>query len=59
MPSEKFCPFHFVFDSIELIRWIRWIQLESVKHDWRLLKAFLCLPLTVGFRSMEFIPADQ
>ena len=29
-----------------------WIQLESVKHHWRLLKAFLCLPLTFG--SFEF-----
>ena len=30
-----------------LISRIRWIQLESVKHDWRLLKTFLCLPFTV------------
>ena len=32
--------------------WLRisglWVQLESVKHDWRLLKAFVCLPLTIG-----------
>ena len=33
---------------ISLISRIRWIQQESVEHDWRLLKAFLCLPLTVG-----------
>ena len=31
-----------VFPILYLIR-IGWIQLESVKHDWRLLKAFLCL----------------
>ena len=40
-----------VFPILYLISWIsriRWIQLESVKHDWRLLKAFLCLSLTVG-----------
>ena len=34
--------------KIRWISWIRWIQLESVKHNWRLLKAFLCLSLTVG-----------
>ena len=28
---------------IHLIRWIRSTKLEPVKHDWRLLKAFLCL----------------
>ena len=33
--------------QIRLIRWIRLIQLESVKHDWSLLYAFLCLLLTV------------
>ena len=33
---------------ISLISNIRWIQLESTKHGWRLLKAFLCLPFTVG-----------
>ena len=33
---------------IGLIGRISWIQPESVKRDWRLLKAFLCLPLTVG-----------
>ena len=34
---------------ISLISRIKWIKLESVKHDWRLLKAFLRLPLTVDF----------
>ena len=33
---------------ISLISRLGWIQLESVKHDWRLLKTFLCLPLAVG-----------
>ena len=33
---------------ISLISRIRWIQIESVKHDWRLLKAFPSLSLTVG-----------
>ena len=28
---------------------ISWIKLESVKHDWRLLKVFLYLPLTVTY----------
>ena len=33
--------------QIRLIRRIRWIQREPVKHGWRLLQAFLCLLLTV------------
>ena len=32
---------------ISWIRWIKLIQLESFEQDWRLLKAFLCLSLTV------------
>ena len=32
---------------IRLNRWIQWIRLEPVKHDSRLLKDFLCLPLTI------------
>ena len=32
---------------IRLISRIKWIQLESVKRNWRLPKAFLCLILTV------------
>ena len=34
--------------KICLIRRISWINLEPVNHDWRLQKAFLCLPLTLG-----------
>ena len=30
---------------IRLISRISWIELESAKHDWKLLKVFLCLPL--------------
>ena len=35
------CFFKFVLDIIRLV------QLDSVKHEWRVLKAFLCLSLTV------------
>ena len=35
-----------------------WIQLESVKHDWRWLKAFLCLPLTVGSVGVMVMTPD-
>ena len=31
-----------ILNWISVISKIRWIQLESVKHDWRLVKAFLC-----------------
>ena len=30
-----------------LIKMWNIIKLEAVKHDWRILKIFLCLPLTV------------
>ena len=36
-----------VFPSLCYISWIRRIQLEPVKHNCRILKAFLCLSLTV------------
>ena len=35
-----------VFPILYWINLIRIIQLESVKHDRKLLKAFMCLPLT-------------
>ena len=34
--------------KIRLIGRISWIKLEPVKHDWKILKVFLCFPLTVG-----------
>ena len=33
---------------ISLVSRFRWIQLESVRHDWRILEVFLCLPFTLG-----------
>ena len=44
---------------IILISRIRWIQLESVKHGWMLLKAFLCLPLTVGSVGVMVMTPDR
>ena len=40
--------FNRVFPILYQISRIRRIQLESVKHNWRLLEAFLCFTLTVG-----------
>ena len=37
-----------VLYQISLIRRLSWTQIKPVKHDWKLLKVFLCLPLTVG-----------
>ena len=50
-----------VFSILYYINWtsrIRWIQLESVKHDWRLLKAFLCLILKVGSVGVMVMTPD-
>ena len=46
----------FIFSLFHISR-NRWIQLESVKHNWRLLKTFLCLPLTAG--SLVWYLADN
>ena len=43
---------------ISLISKIRWVQLESVKYDWRSLKAFLCLPLAVGSLGIMVVIPD-
>ena len=37
-----------VFPILYYICLISRIKLESVKHDWRLVDIFLCLPLTVN-----------
>ena len=43
--------------QIHWIRWISWIQLEPVKHDSRIVKAFLCLSLTAySFSIMVSMP---
>ena len=41
-PSSRVFPI-FVLNIL-----IKLIQLESVNHDWKLLKAVLCFPLTVS-----------
>ena len=38
--------FFSIMDQIHSIRWISWIQLESVNHDCRIVIVFLCLSLT-------------
>ena len=43
--SNVFFP---ILHWISLISRIRWFQLESVKRDWRVLKDFLFLLLTIG-----------
>ena len=48
LTRSTFMFFLFCNGLICLISRIRWIQVGSVKYDWRLLKSFLCVPLTVG-----------
>ena len=47
-PTFTTCVFPILY-WIRLIRWISWIKLEQVKHDWRVMKPALCLLLTVAF----------
>ena len=42
-----------------LIRWIISIKLEPVNHDWRILKAFLCLSLTATSYGVMVSMPDQ
>ena len=54
--AKQWC-FVFCNGLIQLVE-LGWIQLDPFKHDWRLLKAFLSFPHTVGSVGVMVLTPD-